>query len=105
MHRVEDSCLKVFIPSSLAPQVGLILSIGVIVGGIFLLFAAYRSFPSGINAISHLGSVGHGLGYGVIGLGSLTAALSLIFCCRRRPQTIPDTAVANTPLKETWESL
>ena len=105
MHRIgEGSGLIPSIQSSLAPQAGLLFSIGLIAGGIFLLLAAYHILPSGVNAISHLGSVGRGLGYGAIGLGSLTAILSVLFWCRQR-QIIADAAMAPNPLNETWKTL
>src|ERR1700733_8057443 len=99
--RIENSCFRPFMQYFPAR---ILLAIALIVGGLFLLLAAYRVFPSGVNAISHLGNVGYGIGYGLIGTGVLATTFSL-FCSKRRPHVSAEIMENHTPLTQQHNSL
>src|ERR1700722_8857308 len=99
--RIENSCFRPFMQYFPAR---ILLAIALIVGGLFLLLAAYRVFPSGVNAISHLGNVGYGIGYGLVGAGILAAAFSL-FCSKRHPHVSAEVMANNTPPTQQHDSL
>lgn len=46
-----------------------VVTVSIIAGGVFITLAAFQILPHGVNAISQLGELGKGIGYGMMGGG------------------------------------